>query len=202
MSDSTVRLLLVDDHPLVRDGLRARLEAGARYRVVAEAGDAAGALAAVAEQRPDLVLMDIAMRGINGLEATRRLLAAHPGLPVLILTMHEDAGYVAEAASAGARGYVLKDAPAEAIVEAIEAVLAGAGFQAPAGLQRNAAVELTPREREIATLIGRGLSNRQIAEQLSLSARTVETHRLNIMRKLDLDCAAALVRYVLERGWC
>lgn len=201
MTAAPVRLLLVDDHPLVRDGLRARLEATARFRVVAEAGDAGAALQAVVEHAPDLVLMDIGMRGVNGLEATRRLLAVRPELPVLILTMHEDPGYVAEAARAGARGYVLKDAPAEAIVAAIEAVLAGAGFQAPAGLDRVAAVELSPREREIATLVARGLSNRQIAAQLSLSARTVETHRLNIMRKLDLDGAAALVRYVLERGW-
>jgi two-component system, NarL family, nitrate/nitrite response regulator NarL len=200
-----IRLMLVDDHPLVRDGLRARLEAAPGLRVVAEADSADAAVELAPRAAPDLVLMDIGLRGANGIEATRRLRALLPALRVVVLSMHDNAEYVREALRAGAGGYVLKDSPAEEIVEAIHAVMAG-GQYLSAGLaaasQRPSGDEgLTPREREVLALIAEGLSSRDIGERLAMGVRTVETHRTNLRRKLDLPSAAALVRYAVERRW-
>jgi two-component system, NarL family, nitrate/nitrite response regulator NarL len=202
---NSVRLMLVDDHPLVRDGLRARLEAVPGLRVVAEAESADAALAAAARAQPDLALMDIGLRGANGIEATRRLLAQQPGLRVLVLSMHDGPEYVREALAAGAAGYVLKDSPADEIVQAIHAVMAGqrhlsAGLEpAPATARSRGSEALTPREREVLALIAEGLSSRDIGQRLAMGVRTVETHRTNLRRKLDLGSAAALVRYAVQR---
>jgi two-component system nitrate/nitrite response regulator NarL len=196
----SVRLMLVDDHPLVRDGLRARLEAVPGFAVVAEAGDADAALAEARRAAPDLVLMDIGMKGVNGIEATRRLIARLPALRVLMLSMHDNAEYVGEAMRAGARGYLLKDRPAEEIVVAIRSVMAGGShFPPPVAHTAPADAVLTPREREVLALIAEGLSSREIGERLAMGVRTVETHRTSLRRKLELGSPAALVRYAVER---
>lgn len=199
----TIRLMLVDDHPLVRDGLRARLASVPGLAVVAEADSADAALDIAPRAAPDLVLMDIGLRGANGLEATRRLRALMPALHVVVLSMHDNAVYVREAVQAGAAGYVLKDSPAEEIVAAIHAVMAGgqylsAGVVAAPPRERGDD-SLTPREREVLALIAEGLSSRDIGERLAMGVRTVETHRTNLRRKLELPSAAALVRYAVER---
>lgn len=202
----TVRLMLVDDHPLVRDGLRARLEAVPGLVVVAEADGADAALVQAARAAPDLVLMDIGMRGVNGIEATRRLRAAHPAMRVLVLSMFDNPEYVHEAMRAGACGYVLKDSPAEEIVQAIGAVMAGGSFHSAAvagSLQRaeRSSALLTPREKEVLALIAEGLSSRDIGARLAMGVRTVETHRSNLRRKLGLPSPAALVLFAVERRW-
>jgi len=199
-----IRLMLVDDHPLVRDGLRARLETVPGLAVVAEADSAASALDEAARHAPDLVLMDIGMRGGNGIEATRALLAAQPSLRVLVLSMFDNPEYVREALAAGARGYLLKDRPADEIVQAIGAVMAGQTFLSP-GVEATARraprgdSPITPREEEVLALIAEGLSSRDIGERLGMGVRTVETHRTNLRRKLGLASPAALVRYAVER---
>ncbi len=202
MTTQPVRLMLVDDHPLVRDGLRVRLEAEPGFVVVAEAGDSQGARAAAREHTPDLVLMDIAMKGDSGIDATRALMAEHPGLRVIMLSMHDDAPFVAEALRAGARGYLLKDSPVGDIVDAIRRVMAGETCLAH-GLDTTVPAAgghaLTRREREVLALIAEGLSSRDIGERLSMGVRTVETHRLNLRRKLALPSHAALVRYAVEQ---
>jgi len=200
---SAIRLLLVDDHPLVRDGLRARLSSLPRYEVVGEAGDAAEAEVQVAAQRPDVVLADVGMKHVNGIELTARLLAQHADLKVLMLSMYDNPEYVQRALQAGARGYVLKDAPAKEIVAAIDAVAAGGTFLSPEisrRLFRNQAPKpvLSARESEILAALGRGWSSKQIAGELGLSVRTVETHRQSIKRKLDLDGQAELIKYAVE----
>lgn len=195
--------MLVDDHPLVRDGLRARLNSVPGLLVVAEADGADAAVELAPRAAPDLVLMDIGLRGANGIEATRRLRALLPTLRVVVLSMHDNAEYVREALRAGAGGYVLKDSPAEEIVDAIHAVMAGNPYLSAsmaAAMQRPSGDEaLTPREREVLALIAEGLSSRDIGERLAMGVRTVETHRTNLRRKLDLASPAALVRYAVER---
>jgi two-component system, NarL family, nitrate/nitrite response regulator NarL len=203
MTTPTIRLMLVDDHPLVRDGLRARLASVPGLAVVAEAESADAALQIAPSAAPDLVLMDIGLRGANGIEATRRLRALLPALHVVVLSMHDNAEYVREALQAGAGGYVLKDSPAEDIVAAIHAVMAGGQYLSAgiaAASQRPSGDEgLTPREREVLALIAEGLSSRDIGERLAMGVRTVETHRTNLRRKLELASPAALVRYAVER---
>ncbi|MES2077450.1 MAG: response regulator transcription factor [Pseudomonadota bacterium] len=200
-----INILLVDDHPLVRDGLRARLEAVASFRVVAEAGGAAEALEQAALHDVDLVLMDINMRGGNGIEATARFKQAFPRIAVLILSMHDKLEYVSQAIQAGARGYVLKDAPGKDIVVAIETVMSG-GIYYSAALARQLAKplsqesQLTSREHEVLRHIANGESNKQIARALDLSVRTVETHRLNIKRKLGIEGQAELIRFAVQHA--
>lgn len=201
-----IRLMLVDDHPLVRDGLRLRLEAVPGLQVVAEADGALTALAQLALHRPDLVLMDVGMRGLNGIEATRRILAAglQPPPRVVILSMFDNAEYVREALQAGASAYLLKDNPAEEVVRAIFEVMAG-GAQVPDaatdGVGPAPGVPLTPREKEVLALIAEGLSSRDIGLRLGMGVRTVETHRTHLRRKLALPSPAALVRFAVERSW-
>ncbi len=200
-----IRILLVDDHPLVRDGLRARLEAAPRLRVVGEAGSGQEAIEQAGACRPDLVLMDVNMKGGSGIEATARLLQHYPGIAVLILSMHDKPEYVTQAMQAGARGYVLKDAPGKDIVLAIDTVTGG-GIYYSAALARQLASPaapdnvLTGREQEVLNHIADGQSNKQIARALDLSVRTVETHRLNIKRKLGIEGQAELIRYAVERA--
>jgi DNA-binding NarL/FixJ family response regulator len=146
--------------------------------------------------------MDIGLRGANGIEATRRLLTLLPALRVVVLSMHDNTEYVREALHAGALGYVLKDSPAEEIVEAIHAVMAGGqhlSASTAAALQRGGSDTLTPREREVLALVAEGLSSKDIGERLAMGVRTVETHRTSLRRKLGLASPAALVRYAVER---
>jgi DNA-binding NarL/FixJ family response regulator len=193
----------VDDHPLVRDGLRARLEAMPQFDVVAEAGGAQEALEQARHCDIDLVLMDINMRGGNGIEATAQFSEQFPEIAVLILSMHDKLEYVSQAIQAGARGYVLKDAPGKDIVVAIETVMSG-GIYYSAALARQLAkpqnldAQLTTREHEVLLHIANGQSNKQIARDLDLSVRTVETHRLNIKRKLGIEGQAELIRYAVQ----
>ena len=202
---NTIKILLVDDHPLVRDGLRARLEAMPQFEVVAEAGGAAEALEQAARHPVDLVLMDINMRGANGIEATALFKQAFPQIAVLILSMHDKLEYVSQAIQAGARGYVLKDAPGKDIVVAIETVMSG-GIYYSAALARQLAQphnqdnQLTSREHEVLRHIANGESNKQIARALDLSVRTVETHRLNIKRKLGIEGQAELIRFAVQNA--
>jgi DNA-binding NarL/FixJ family response regulator len=205
MTMNTIKILLVDDHPLVRDGLRARLEAMPQFEVVAEAGGAAEALEQAARHPVDLVLMDINMRGANGIEATAQFKQAFPQIAVLILSMHDKVEYVSQAIQAGARGYVLKDAPGKDIVVAIETVMSG-GIYYSAALARqlsqpqNQDNQLTSREHEVLRHIANGESNKQIARALDLSVRTVETHRLNIKRKLGIEGQAELIRFAVQNA--
>jgi len=201
----TIKIQLVDDHPLARDGLRARLEAMPQFQVVAEAGGAAEALEQAAQIDIDLVLMDINMRDTNGIEATAQFRAAFPRIAVLILSMHDKLEYVSQVIRAGARGYVLKDAPGKDIVVAIETVMSG-GIYYSAALARQLAqpqmpdMQLTTREQEVLRHLARGESNKQIARALDLSVRTVETHRLNIKRKLGIEGQAELIRFAVQHG--
>ncbi|RSZ57343.1 response regulator transcription factor [Massilia atriviolacea] len=205
MTDTPIHILLVDDHPLVRDGLRARLEAVPHLRVVAEADGAEDALRQAGEHGVELVLMDINMRGISGIEATARFRQQFPAIAVLILSMHDKVEYVSQAMQAGARGYVLKDAPGKDIVLAIETVMAG-GIYYSAALARQLArplvqdTQLSVREQEVLQHLAGGQSNKQIARALDLSVRTVETHRLNIKRKLGIEGQAELIRYAVQHA--
>lgn len=199
-----VHILIVDDHPLVRDGLRARLETIPHFTVVAEAGGAEEALQHAATKEIDLALMDINLSGMNGIELTSRFNTFYPEVAILMLSMHDKAEYVMQAIQAGARGYVLKDAPAMDIITAIETVMSG-GIYYSAGLAKQLsrpmppAMLLTPREREVLRSIATGKSNKHIARDMNLSVRTVETHRLNIKRKLGIEGQADLIRFALEQ---
>jgi DNA-binding NarL/FixJ family response regulator len=208
MTPEPARLLLVDDHPLVRDGLRARLEAVPRLSVTGEAGNGQEALALAADEatRPDLVLMDVGMAGMSGIELAARFHERFPAIRVLMLSMHDNIEYVTQAVRAGASGYVLKDSPAAEIIQAIDAVLAGKTFFS-AGLaarmiqaqaMQTPLERLTPRERDILDALAQGLSSKQIATQHGLSVRTVETHRLNLKRKLAIDGQAELIKFAVE----
>lgn len=200
-----INIMLVDDHPLVRDGLRARLEAVAHFRVVAEAGGVAEALQLAHGCKAALVLMDINMRGSSGIEGAALFRQQFPEVVVLVLSMHDKIEYVTQAMDAGARGYVLKDAPGKDIVLAIDTVMAGGIYYSPA-LARQLAkplahdTQLTARELEVLQQIARGHSNKQIARTLDLSVRTVETHRLNIKRKLGIEGQAELIRFAVQHA--
>lgn len=201
-----VRLMLVDDHPLVRDGLRVRLSTVAGFEVVAEAEEGSGALLALVQAQPDVVLMDIAMRGTSGIELVREFHDLQPQVQVIMLTMHDQPQYVVEAFRQGARGYVLKDSPAQEIIAAIHAVMAGKRYYS-AGVADALAAGTTPaplltlREKEVLALIAEGMSSKEIATRLDLSVRTVETHRLNIKRKCELEGSSSLVKFAVERKW-
>jgi len=202
-SSSATRLLIVDDHPLVREGLKARLCTVAGIDVVGEAGDAAEAFAQLAAHEVDLVLMDIGMKDVNGIELTRRLLAERPALRVLVLSMYDNPEYVNRAMQAGARGYVLKDAPSTDIIDAIAAVQAGETFLSAAISGRLMRAQtprpvMSLRESEILACLAKGRSSKQIAQDLNLSVRTVESHRQNIKRKLNLEGQAELIKYAVE----
>jgi len=203
-----IRLFLVDDHPLVRDGLRARLGAMPNLEIVGEAGSGAEALALLDTLRPDLLLVDVGMKDMNGIDLAALVLQRHPQQPaphIVMLSMYDNPEYVQKALQVGARGYVLKDAPAAEIVAAIEAVAAGGTFLSPAvskKLFRNQAPRplLTPRESEILTALGRGESSKQIARDLGLSVRTVEAHRQSIKRRLGIEGQAELIKYAVEHA--
>ena len=197
--------MLVDDHSLVRDGLKARLASEADIEVVGEAGNAPEAIAALAASAPTLVLMDIGMKDINGIELTAMLLQRQPTLAVLMLSMYDSVEYAQRALQAGARGYVLKDAPASEILAALRTVATGGTYLSPAIAQllfrapapRNL---LSTRERDILACLAQGQSSKQIAKALNLSVRTVESHRQNIRRKLELETQADLIRYAVEHA--
>jgi DNA-binding NarL/FixJ family response regulator len=200
---NTTRVLLVDDHPLVREGLRARLSAVPGIEVVGEAGEAGQAHRLVGTLRPDLVLMDVGMKQVNGIELTRQLREHHPALKVLMLSMYDNPEFVHRALAAGARGYVLKEALSDEIVEAIVAVAAGesflgSGLMATRGTPELGRPRLSARELQILRCLAQGQASKQVAQALGMSVRTVETHRQNIRRKLKLGGQAELIKYAVE----
>jgi two-component system response regulator NreC len=212
---SDIDILLADDHAVVRSGLRMLLESQPDMRIVGEAENGREALAKVRTLRPHVVLMDIEMPDMNGIEATRQIREMAPDTAVLALTMYEDDQYFFEMLRAGAAGYVPKRAAPDELVTAIRAVSQGQVFLYPslAGrlvqdyLQRTddedeplIADDLTPREREVLVLVAEGLTNPEIAEQLVISVKTVDRHRENIMRKLNLHSRIDLVKYAIRKG--
>ena len=200
-----IRILLVDDHPMVREGLRARLSSVPRLLVVGEAGDAAEALLRLRDCAPNVVLQDVGLKDGNGIDLVQAMLERQSDLRVLMFSMYDNPEYVPRALQAGARGYVLKDAPASEILAAIDAVAAGGTFLSPAVSRRLFRAQqprpiLSPREAEILSALGRGESSKQIATTLALSVRTVEAHRQSIKRKLDLAGQAELIKYAVEHS--
>ena len=198
-----IRILLVDDHPLVREGLMARLSSQANMQVVGEAGNAQQTFDAVPLTQPDLVLMDVGMKDVSGIELAARLLERHPTLLILMLSMYDNPEYVNRAMAAGARGYVLKDAPSQEIIEAVQAVVAGQTYLS-AAISGRLMRSQTPRpvvslrEAQILSGLAQGHSSKQIALTLGLSIRTVETHRQNIKRKLNLNSQGELIKYAVQ----
>jgi two-component system, NarL family, nitrate/nitrite response regulator NarL len=206
MGAAAIRLVIVDDHSLVRDGLRARLSVVAGLQVIGEAASGAEALALAAADAPDLMLVDVGMRGMNGIELATALRERHPAIRVLMLSMYDNREYVLSAIRAGARGYVLKESPTEDILAAIGAVCAGGTyFSAPISdlvlHTGGGAPQLTAREHEILLLLAHGRSNKLVAKQLDISVRTVETHRLSLRRKLGVDSASELLKIAVTNGW-
>jgi two-component system response regulator NreC len=205
------RVFICDDHALFRDGIRAILQAHPSIEVVGAAGDGRDAVERVKALRPHVVLMDLEMPELNGLEATRRIVASRVGSRVLILTLYDDEEIVARCMEAGATGYVLKDGPATALILAVEAVSRGERFLSPRALTKIVAFSrrgsrtrtkyelLTAREREVLKLLADGFSGKQIAARLQLSVKTVDAHKANLMRKLDLHDRASLVKYAIQR---
>lgn len=211
---SGIRILLVDDHAILRAGLRALLANYSDLQVVGEAGDGAVALTRVNELKPDVVVMDVAMPGMNGLTATRQILEAHPETKVLILTQYSNKEYVLPLLKAGAGGYVLKQAVDTDLVAAIRAVARGESFlyppvaklvleaylKEPNGGSDDPYTQLTEREREILILVARGRSTREIAELLHISPNTVDVHRARLMQKLELHNIAEITSFAVHRG--
>jgi len=205
MSETTIRVLLVDDHTLVRQGFRRILEDDPGIQVVGEAGTGEDAVRLFGELAPDVVVMDAAMPGMNGLQAARAIRDAAPEAAILMLSMHSEATLVRQAMAAGARGYVLKSAIDLDLAAAVRRTAAGEAVIDPAlaepePLPGERARRLTPRESEVLQLICSGLSNRQIATRLDLSANTVAVHRANIMNTLGVHKTAELVVYALQNG--
>lgn len=200
-----IRVALVDDHSLVRDGIRALLSVMPGLDVVGEAENGAQAIDMVGRCQPDLLLMDIGLKDMNGLELTRLLGKQYPGLKILILSMYDNHEYISESVRAGASGYVLKNSPSKEIIAAIEAIIGGGTFYSAEIAQRlatdpNTDSELTPRESQVLAKMVEGLNNKAMARELDISVRTVETHRLSIRRKLNIDKPAALVKYAIDHG--
>ena len=207
----SIRVVLVDDHAILRSGLRKVLEAEADIEVVGEAESAERAVFEALSTKPDVVVMDVVMPGLSGIDGTPAVLRAAPGVKVLVLSMQDDPRYVREAFAVGAAGYVLKEAADTEVVGAIRAVAAGEQYVHPTLGARIVAAEaeerrraeadpLSEREREVLRLLALGHTNQEIAKMLYISVRTAETHRAHIMQKLLLSTRAELVRYALEHG--
>jgi DNA-binding NarL/FixJ family response regulator len=212
VTSGPIRVLVADDHMIARTGIRHVLESEADFEVVGEAASGTEALALTLELHPDVVVLDISMPGVTGLEVAGRLRASSPDTRILILSMHDQAEYVLESVRAGAHGYLLKDTAATELREAIRAVCQGESyFSPPVASRLTAAVrgdqliqpgldQLTGREREVLLGIAQGRTNKEIAGELGISHRTVETHRESLMRKLQLRTVAELTRFALGAG--
>ena len=209
-----IRVLLTDDHTLFRQGIRTLLKAEPDLEVVAEAGDGAEAVALAQQTRPDVVLMDVGMAGMSSFEATRQIRKQRPETRVLFLSMYDDEDYLAESVEIGASGYILKESPAEQLVQAIREVNRGGNYLSPRLLTRlvdDFRIQgrslshqprfgtLTKREREIMKLLAEGRSVKEIATSFDLSVKTVEAHKFNLMRKLDIHNKAQLVQYAIQK---
>lgn len=210
-----IRILLADDHTVVRDGLRALLEKQPDMTVVAEASDGRDSIRLAEEQSPDVVVMDIGMPSLNGIEATRRILAANPRTAVVMLSMHQDESYVLRSLKAGAKGYLLKDSLRGDVIDAIRAVAQGRSFltrkvrlmlqedyvrqMESRGLEDSYDL-LTDREREVLHMVAEGKSNKEVAGSLNISPTTVETHRAHILQKLGIHSVPELILYAVRKG--
>ena len=207
-----IKILLVDDHPVVRKGLSSLLATREDLKIVGEAGDGAEAIRKVKQLKPDIVLLDLHMPGMDGLTVTETLRKESPQAKVLVLSMHSQRDSVLRILRAGARGFVLKDAPTDELVRAIQAVEAGDGFFSPsvaraalnqrvAGVDtREPVARLSDREREVLAHIAEGRSNKEIAARLGVGVRTIETHRERTMRKLDIHNVAGLTKFAIAHG--
>jgi len=211
-----IAVLLVEDHTVVREGLRVLIEAFGDIEIVGEAKTGREAVKMVNDLRPEIVVMDIAMPSLNGLQATRQILKAHPGAKVLILSAHGDPEYVEAVVKVGARGYLLKQSSSKVVASAIRELQKGRMFFTPSiakrlkaeyqksptgvGLRKKKEIQLTLREAELLQLIAEGQVNKQIASELGISIKTVEKHRQHLMRKLDIHDVAGLTRYAISTG--
>ncbi|NLH50627.1 MAG: response regulator transcription factor [Myxococcales bacterium] len=209
----SVRIVLADDHKIVRDGLRAILAQETGFEIVAEAGDGQNALALVEKHRPDIVVMDISMPGLNGIEAARKMAGLTPPIRVLALSMHTDRHFISEMLRAGASGYLLKDCAGEELGLAIRTIVGGKTYLSPSvsrvivdefvnrGAPANSArAILTTRELEVLQRLAEGKSIKEIAFELNVSVKTVETHRAKISEKLGISSIAELTKYALREG--
>ena len=210
-----IRILLADDHKLMRSGLRLLIEQQPDLTVIGEAADGREAVALAKSLRPDVAVMDISMPNLNGIEAAHQITQSQAELAVIVLSMHPDESYVLRALKAGAKGYLLKDSAESDLITAVRAVARGKSFFSPAvskvllddyirKLKRSGAEDaydlLTPREREVLQLVAEGKSNKEVANLLNLSVYTVETHRSNIMQKLNLKGVPELTLYAVRKG--
>ena len=210
-----IRIVLADDHTVVRKGLRLLLESVPEFTVVADASNGREALALAEEHQPSVVVMDVAMPLLNGIEAARQITAKLPQTAVVFLSMHSDESYVLKALKAGARAYLLKDSAEHDLIAAVRAVSEGKAFFSPAiskmlvedymrQMQERAVEDsyelLTTREREVLQLLAEGKNNKEVAQLLNLSLYTVETHRSNIFQKLNLHSGAELILYAIRKG--
>jgi DNA-binding NarL/FixJ family response regulator len=211
----TIRVIVADDHTIIRSGLRALLDREPDIEVVAEAPDGRQAVQRAQELLPDVVLLDIAMPNLNGIEAARQIAAKHERMGMIILSMHSDESYVLKALKAGARGYLLKDSSESDVVNAVRAVSSGKAYFSPEisrmmaddylrQMQQRGVEDsyelLTSREREILQMLAEGKSNKDVANLLNLSLHTVETHRSNILQKLNLHSIPELILYAVRKG--
>ncbi|HEY2120726.1 MAG TPA: response regulator transcription factor [Candidatus Acidoferrum sp.] len=210
-----IRIVLADDHKLMRSGLRVLLEQQQDFAVVGEASDGREAVSLVSSQKPDVLVMDIGMPNLNGIEAAAQITQNHPGISIVMLSMHSDESYVLRALKAGAKGYLLKDSAETDLIRAVHSVAEGKSFFSPVvskvllddyvrKLKRSGTEDpydlLTPREREVLQLVAEGKSNKDVAQLLNLSVYTVETHRSNIMEKLNLHGVPELILYAVRKG--
>jgi two-component system response regulator NreC len=210
-----IRIVIADDHTIIRSGLKLLLEQQADFRVAGEANDGREAVQLVEKLRPEVAILDIGMPQLNGIEATRQIAAHETGTQVVILSMHSDEGYVLRALKAGARAYILKNSAEADLIRAVRAVAEGKSFFSPVISKmlledyvrqvREKSVEdsydlLTPREREVLQLLAEGRTNKEVASTLGLSLHTVETHRGNILQKLNLHGTPELILYAVRKG--
>jgi NarL family two-component system response regulator LiaR len=211
-----IRILLADDHVMVRQGTRELLEHEKDMEVVAEAGDGEEAVSLTGRERPDVVVMDVAMPKVDGIEATRRIKALYPTISVLVLTAYDDDQYVFALLEAGAAGYLLKDLPVEELIKAVRAVYAGESVLHPAVARKvvsrfaqpsverereSSLDQLTEREAEVLRLAAKGLTNREIGRELCISARTVQVHLSNTFGKMRVGSRTEAVLHALRKGW-
>ena len=210
----SIRILLVDDHQIVRDGLRTLIEKEAGMEVVGEARNGREGFKLTRKLLPDVVIMDITMPDMNGIDATRSILEEHPDIKVIALSMHSDRRLISGMLEAGASGYLLKDSAFEELARAVHAVVAHQTYLSPSitdivikrfigkstSVERSVFTDLTKREREVLQLLVEGMSTKEVASGLNVSVKTIETHRANIMDKLDIHSISELVKYAIREG--
>ncbi|MGZ4886358.1 MAG: response regulator [Candidatus Aminicenantales bacterium] len=209
-----IRILIADDHIIIVDGLRSLLEKNSALKVIGQASDGLSAVRLAADLSPDLVIMDISLPGLNGIDATRRILESNPRVKVIALSMHKDGRYVAEALKSGAMGYLLKESAFDELTAAIRTVMKGQCYLSTSiadvvikdyirHLEKTDSgvfSVLTPREREVLQSLSEGLSTKEIAARLGVSVKTIETYRVQIMEKLDIHSVAELTKYAIREG--